>query len=189
MTVGLVGGDEARPDPDAHRAQRQRGGEPAPVGDATRRYHGHRRHRVRRGGDQHHAADTARVPARLVTLGDDDVHAVRRVVARLLDVAAQGHDFHAEPVGLGGDGAGVPEAGDEHRHALLEGDVGPALDLVGELLRLFAHGADRREEDVDAEGLVCQVAHPADLFAQVFRRSVGSGDDAEAAGRGNGSRQ
>ena len=59
--------------------------------------------------------------------------------------------FDAEAVRLGGDGTGIAEPGDEHRHALLERHVDPALDLVGELLDLVAGRADGREEHVDAE--------------------------------------
>ena len=71
--------------------------------------------------------------------------------------------FMPELVRLGGDGSGIAEPGDEHGHALLEGDVDPSLDLVGELLHLVARGADGREEHVDPEGPVGASAHAADL--------------------------
>src|SRR5215470_15316699 len=149
----LVGGDESRPHPHTDGAQREGGGQPAAVGDA------------------------ARVPAGLMPLGDHHVHAVGGVIPCLLDVAAEGHDLHAEPVSLRGDGAGIAEPGHEHRDPLLERDVDPSLDLVRELLDLVAGGPDRGEQHVHAKGLVGEIADAPDLGAQVFGTAVRRRDD------------
>ena len=95
-------------------------------------------------------------------------------------------EAHAELVGLGRDGSWIAEAGDEHGHALLEGDVNPSFDLVGELLHLVARGADSGEEHVDPEGLVGEVPQPADLVPEMLGGSVGGGNDAEPTRGGDG---
>jgi len=126
------------------------------------------------------------VAARLVALGDDHVHAVLRVIARLLHVAAEGHHLHAEPVRLRGNWARTAQPSHQYGRALLQSDVDPALDLIGELLHLVARGADGGEEHVHPEGLIGLVAHATDLLAEMLGRSVGRRDDAEAARRGDG---
>src|SRR5215469_841740 len=186
VSEGLVGGDEARAHPDAHCAEGESGDEAAAVGDAARRQHRERAYRVHYRRHEDETADAAGVPTRLVALGDDRVHAVLRVIASLLHVAAEGHDLHAELVGLRRDGTEIAEPGHQHRHALLQGHVDPALDLVRELLHLVAGGADDGEEHVHPEGLIGLVAHATDLLAEMLGRSVGRRDDAEAARGGDG---
>src|SRR5215470_16050047 len=173
----LVGGDESRPHPHTDGAQREGGGQPAAVGDAARGHHGRRAHGIHHGRHQHEPADAARVPAGLMPLGDHHVHAVGGVIPCLLDVAAEGHDLHAEPVSLRGDGAGIAEPGHEYRDPLLERDVDPSLDLVRELLYLVAGGPDRGEQHVHAKGLVGEIADAPDLGAQVFGTAVRRRDD------------
>ena len=124
--------------------------------------------------------------ARFVALGNHHVHPILRVVARLLHVPAEGHDLHAEPVGLGGDGSRIAEAGDEHGHALLEGDVDPSFNLVGELLHLVPRGTDGGEEHVHPEGLVGEVPHAANLVPEMLGCPVGGGNDPEPTRGGHG---
>src|SRR6266851_3544846 len=157
VAVRLGGGDEARAHPDPGRPQRERGHEPAPVGNPARRHHEPRRHRIHHRLGEHDAAHAPGVAAALVTLRDDHVHPVGRVIARLLHVAAEGHHGHAEAVRLRGERPRVAEPRDQHRHALLERHVAPAADCVGERLRLPTAGPDGGEEDVDAAGPIGQL--------------------------------
>ena len=138
VAVRLGRGDEARAHPHALGAQRQRRRDAAAVGHAARRQHRARRHRVHHRGDQHQPGDAAGVAARLVALGDHHVHPVGGVVEGLLHVAAEGHHLHALAMRLRGHRPRIAEPGHQHRHLLLEGDVGPGGHRVGELLRLAA---------------------------------------------------
>ena len=156
---------------------------------AARRDDVDRRHRIHDGRDQDKPGDAPGVPARLVPLGDHHVHSVGRVVPRLLHVAAEGHHFHAEPVGLGRDGARVAEAGDEDGYPLLEGHVDRAAHGIREAVHLLAGGAHGGEEHVHTEGLVGGIPHPADLLTQPLGGVVRRRQHAETACLGHGRRQ
>ena len=120
-----------------------------------------------------------------MTLGDHHVDTAPGVVARLLHVAAEGHHLDAEPMRLGGQRPRRPQAGHDHRHALVEAHVDPAAHAVGELLDLGARAADGREQDVHAEGPVGEIADPSNLRAQFGGRAVGGGQHAKPSGLGH----
>jgi hypothetical protein len=86
-------------------------------------------------------------------------------------------------------GARIAEASDQDGYAFVQDDVDPAPGRIGEPLAVLAARADRGEEDVHPERPVGQLAHAADLRAELRRRAVGGRDDAEPTRRGDGRRQ
>jgi hypothetical protein len=124
MGLGLLGGEPHRSAPHALGTKGEGGGDLAPAADATRGEHGRRCDRVHDLGDEHHGGDLARVAARLVTLGHDDVDAGRLLALGVLALTDERRDrdvltvglFHHE-VGRGTEGVGhQTEAGSGEAH-------------------------------------------------------------------------
>ncbi len=89
-----------RAHPDPGRAERERGRDLTPAADPARGQHRHPvADRVDDLRDQHHAADLAGVPARLVALGDDDVDPARDLVTGVLRLPRQRRHQDAALVG------------------------------------------------------------------------------------------
>ena len=87
LTTGSVSASSVVSHTEPHHtpfgAQRQRGGDLAAPGDATRGQHRHRGHRVDDLGNQHHRRNLAGVTTGFGALGDDQVDAgLRRAAAR-----------------------------------------------------------------------------------------------------------
>ena len=81
------------PHPHADRAERERGERPRPSAMPPAASTGVGATASTAAGTSTMPADAAGVPARLMPLRDHRVDAIGRVVARLLHVAAEGHDL------------------------------------------------------------------------------------------------
>src|SRR5262249_31392397 len=127
----------------------QRGGDGAAAADAAGGEHRQRRDRVDDLRPQDDAADLARMTAALGALGDHDVDAGLLVLARLLDLAAQGGDQPAGRVDLVDDLPGwrAQRVGDEAHLGVVEraieerprGRLGPAEQAELVLGRRLRH--------------------------------------------------
>jgi len=125
--------------------------------DATRAEDGHRSDGVDDLGDEHHRADLARVAARLVPLGDDDVDAGLDVALGVHGLAREGADETAlllHPVDQ--ELRGRPEGVGHEGRAVGEGDVE---------LRTRRRGRERR-------GATRRAADAAPLERVVVRREL-----------------
>ena len=113
--------DEARPDPHARRAQRQRRGESATVEDPAGGDDGDRAvHRVHDERHERQRRDGAGVTAGLGALGDDEVAPGVERAFGVFDLAAHRDDEHAVIVTELDDVRGHAESGHERAGAALD---------------------------------------------------------------------
>ena len=135
--------DEARAEPHAVGAERDRGREAAAVEDAAG---GDDRHAVADRVDdlrhERHRRDRARVTARLGALRDHEVAAGLDRRDRVAHLAAHARDEHVAVVQHLDDVARHAEPGDEQRRAAFD-----------DLVRVVDHALGQRGEQVDAERL------------------------------------
>ena len=148
--------------------ERQRGGQPAAVGDAARRHHGYLPGDVDDLRDQHDRRDEAPVTAALTALGDDHIRSRRGSLLRLvhIDHLLEPHDpgimRPRDQVG------GHREVKRHHR--------GPERKRCCERLLV-----QRACGVVDRERPVCQPAQPRPLLTQLPDRAHRGADTAQRA--------
>ena len=167
-TGASLGGDEARAEVDADRAEHQRRRDAAPVEDAAGRHHRDRRYRVDHLRHQRHGADLPAIAAGLAALRDDDVDAALGRLDRLRDGGDLQH--HARPgrMRLPHQVAGIAER---------EGDDGRAR-LQRAAKRL---GVERLRNMIDGERLVGEGLHHLDVAPDRGGGPEQRADAAEAA--------
>ena len=167
-----MAGQERGPDLHAVRAERERGRDAPPVGDAARGYDGDGTYRVDDLRYQAHGAHHASVPAGFTTLGDDDVGAVLGCELRLLhrrdllhdEAAGIVHTFHVVT-------CVVERERDDGRCALEGRSKGVFIEI--------------RHDVIHRNGTFCQVAKLGELAAELVRWTVPGAEAAERAGVGD----
>ena len=113
-------------------------------GPARQHRHAHRVHNCR---NQRRSADAAAVGA----AGDDGIDAVLYRLHRMADSANVTHHIDVPVMRRANCILGRAEAGDQHRHAVVEDHVDHILHHVGIAGDGIALGPDRGEQDIDAE--------------------------------------
>ena len=158
--MGLFRRNEARAHPDAHCAERQRCGKPAPVIDATGRDH-RNIHRFNCLRDQRQRADQPRMPAAFAALQDHRVAPGLLCLDRMLYGAANNHHLEAGLFQLLHDRHRHAEA----RHEAVRAAIDDDIDRLFEALR-------RCGQKVDTERLVGELAHLLHLAFDEVRRGA-----------------
>jgi hypothetical protein len=151
-------------------AQRQDGNWPPAIGDAARGGHWTRRDGVHDPGHQRHGRNlSCDMAARFDALRDDHVHVGRCCPARVLDASHLAKHFYPGGVGPLHIGTRIAPEQAQHRDLLFEAD---GQEII--------HG--KVQEQVHPKRAVGELAHPADLVAESWRRAQLRLQDAEAAG-------
>ena len=164
------------PEPHAVGPQRQGGGQPPTVDDATGRHH---RHPVAHGvddlGDERHGGHPAGVAAGLGALGDHQVAPGLDGLHGVVDPAAHVDDQHVGVVAHGDHLAGDAEGPDE--------DPGPGVD---DALDLGGHVAGHGRQEVDPPRPVGERRHGGHLGVHGLVVHGGRPQGADPAGLGHG---
>ena len=173
--MGFLRGDEAGADPDALGAEGQRGCQSAAIDDGACGDH-RDLHGIHDLGHKGHGCDPAGVAAGLGALGHDGVKTAVLAGLGVAHGAAHIHDLEACRMKAVDEVArGDAEARNEGRGPLLDDDV-------GRLLEGFGDGG----QEVDAEGLLRQLADLAHLVADFLRAAACHAERSKAAGFGHG---
>ena len=175
--TGLRGGDETGADPHTVGAKGKGSGETTAVEDAA----GSDDRDSRTDGvddlrDERHRGDGAGVPARLGSLGDDEVAAAGDGGDGVAHLAAHRSDDDSGVVEAVDDVARNPEASDEQRRAAIDDVTDPGVHLVR-----------KGREQVDTEWLRREGAHGGDLLGQLGRSHRRGPEGADATRLGHGS--